>query len=82
MENIEQRGHVLSEFLWALYAKFESIAEGHRVVHDVVSAIIGREGPTKRGTLGAGFKELWKLLQSEVRHFLSLNVYINFTNRH
>ncbi|KAJ6110300.1 hypothetical protein N7486_002535 [Penicillium sp. IBT 16267x] len=69
-ENIEQRGHVLSEFLWALYAKFESIAEGHRVVHDVVSAIIGREGPTKSDTLGAGFKELWKLLQSEIRSLL------------
>lgn len=65
-ENIEQRGHVLSEFLWALYAKFESIAESHRVVHDVVSGIVDREGLANRETLADGFKELWKLLQSEV----------------
>ncbi|KAJ5759818.1 hypothetical protein N7520_006974 [Penicillium odoratum] len=69
-ENIEQRGHVLSEFLWALYAKFESIAEGHRVLHDVVQAIVEREGSAKSDTLGAGFKELWKLLQSEIRSLL------------
>jgi Xaa-Pro aminopeptidase len=64
---IEKRGHVLSEFLWALYAKFEAIAEGHRVLHDVVSAIVEREGLIKSETLSGGFKELWKLLQSEVR---------------
>ena len=70
-EIIEQRGHVLTEFLWSLYAKFESIAEGHRVVHDVVAAIVEREKLAKGETLGDGFKELWKLLQSEVR-FLNL----------
>ncbi|KAJ5099530.1 hypothetical protein N7532_006531 [Penicillium argentinense] len=69
-ETIEKRGHVLSEFLWALYAKFESIAEGHRVVHDVVAAIVEREGLAKAETLGGGFKELWKLLQSEIRSLL------------
>ncbi|KAJ5134369.1 hypothetical protein N7448_000608 [Penicillium atrosanguineum] len=68
--NIEERGHVLTEFLWALYAKFESIAEGHRVVHDVVAGIVSREGLTKGETLGGGFKELWKLLQSEIRSLL------------
>jgi Xaa-Pro aminopeptidase len=68
--NIEERGHVLTEFLWALYAKFESIAEGHRVVHDVVAGIVDREGLTKGETLGGGFKELWKLLQSEIRSLL------------
>ena len=66
-EAIEERGHVLSEFLWVLYAKFESIAEGHRVVHDVVAAIVGRKGSAKSDTYSGGFKELWKLLQSEVR---------------
>jgi Xaa-Pro aminopeptidase len=66
-EIIEKRGHVLSEFLWALYAKFEAIAEGHRILHDVIAAIVEREGLIKSETLSGGFKELWKLLQSEVR---------------
>lgn len=69
-ETIEQRGHVLTEFLWVLYAKFESIAEGHRVVHDVVAGIVDRESLTKSETLAGGFKELWKLLQSEIRSLL------------
>jgi exocyst complex component 4 len=61
-----ERGLVLSEFLWALYAKFEAIAESHRVVHDVVSGIVEREGIRKSSPLTSGFKELWKLYQSEV----------------
>ncbi len=65
-EVIEKRGHVLSEFLWTLYAKFESIAEGHRVIHDVIAAIVEREGIPKSSSLAGGFKELWKLYQSEV----------------
>ncbi|KAF7716728.1 Uncharacterized protein PECH_008655 [Penicillium ucsense] len=69
-ENTEQRGFVLTEFLTALYAKFESIAEGHRVLHDVITAIITREGGVKSDALCGGFKELWKLLQSEIRSLL------------
>lgn len=69
-EAIEERGHVLTEFLWALYAKFESIAEGHRVVHDVVAAIVKREDLTTSENLAGGFKELWKLLQSEIRSLM------------
>ncbi|KAJ5865311.1 uncharacterized protein N7529_007227 [Penicillium soppii] len=69
-EIIEKRGHVLSEFLWALYAKFEAIAEGHRILHDVVAAIVEREGLIKSETLSGGFKELWKLLQSEIRSLM------------
>lgn len=65
-EPIEKRGHVLTEFLRTLYAKFEAIAEGHRVIHDVIAAIVEREGSPKGGALGGGFKELWKLYQSEV----------------
>lgn len=61
----EQRGPVLTEFLWNLYAKFEAIAEGHRVLHDVIVGIIDRERLGK-STLANGFKELWKLYQSEV----------------
>ncbi|KAJ9310076.1 hypothetical protein DTO217A2_362 [Paecilomyces variotii] len=66
----EQRGHVLSEFLWALYAKFEAIAESHRVVHDVVKGIVEREDIPKASNLTGGFKELWKLYQSEIRSLL------------
>ncbi|RDW74335.1 exocyst subunit SEC8 [Aspergillus mulundensis] len=69
-ELIEERGHVLSEFLWTLYAKFESIAEGHRVVHDVIAAIVQREGIPKSNSLAGGFKELWKLYQSEIRSLM------------
>ncbi|KAL2868218.1 exocyst subunit SEC8 [Aspergillus lucknowensis] len=69
-ELIEKRGHVLSEFLWTLYAKFESIAEGHRVVHDVIAAIVEREGIPKSNALAGGFKELWKLYQSEIRSLM------------
>ncbi|KAE8161693.1 hypothetical protein BDV40DRAFT_289067 [Aspergillus tamarii] len=69
-ETIENRGHVLSEFLWTLYAKFESIAEGHRVVHDVIAAIVEREGIPKSSALAGGFKELWKLYQSEIRSLM------------
>ncbi|KAL3452855.1 hypothetical protein BJX65DRAFT_292779 [Aspergillus insuetus] len=69
-ELIEKRGHVLSEFLWTLYAKFESIAEGHRVVHDIIGAIVEREGIPKSNSLAGGFKELWKLYQSEIRSLM------------
>ncbi|KAL4870358.1 hypothetical protein BDV12DRAFT_184542 [Aspergillus spectabilis] len=69
-ELIEKRGHVLSEFLWTLYAKFEAIAEGHRVVHDVIAAIVEREGIPKSNSLAGGFKELWKLYQSEIRSLM------------
>ncbi|THC92135.1 hypothetical protein EYZ11_008403 [Aspergillus tanneri] len=69
-EIIEKRGYVLSEFLWALYAKFEAIAEGHRVVHDIIVAIVGREGIPQSSNLVGGFKELWKLYQSEIRSLM------------
>ncbi|KAL2818455.1 hypothetical protein BDW59DRAFT_175187 [Aspergillus cavernicola] len=69
-ELIEKRGHVLLEFLWTLYAKFEAIAEGHRVVHDIISAIVDREGIPKSNALAGGFKELWKLYQSEIRSLM------------
>lgn len=65
-EAIEKRGHVLAEYLWTLYSKFEAIAEGHRVLHDVIAGIVEREGIPKGSALSGGFKELWKLYQSEV----------------
>jgi len=57
---------VLNDLLYTLYSKFEAIAEGHRAVHEVVAGIVVREGLRKSGSLLGGFKELWKLYQSEV----------------
>ncbi len=64
------RGAVLSDFIWTVFAKFEAIAEGHRVVHDVVSGIVGREKLPRPASYTGGFKELWKLYQSEIRSLL------------
>ena len=64
------RGNVLSDFLWTLYSKFEAIAEGHRVLHEVVSGIVERDKLPKAETYTSGFKELWKLYQSEMRSLL------------
>lgn len=60
------RSDVLNDLLWTLYSKFEAIAEGHRAVHDVVVGIAMREGLGARTSLSGGFKEMWKLYQSEV----------------
>ena len=57
---------VLNDLLYTLYSKFEAIAEGHRAIHEVISGIIEREGMRKTDHLTGGFKELWKLFQSEV----------------
>ena len=62
----DSRKHVLNDLLWTLYSKFEAIAEGHRVVHDVIVGIARREGLRDRNRLVGGFDELWKLYQSEV----------------
>lgn len=80
VETNEQRGHVLTEFLWTLYAKFEAIAEGHRVVHDVVKGIVEREDIHKGSNLTGGFKELWKLYQSEVRSMATATMLYAFPN--
>jgi exocyst complex component 4 len=69
-ESTEGRGVVLSEFLWTLYSKFEAIAEGHRVVHEVVTGIVEREKIRDSKALTGGFRELWKLYQSEMRSLL------------
>lgn len=60
------QSHVLREFLTTLYSKFTAIAEGHRAVHEVVAGIVVREGLRHPESLMGGFKELWKLYQSEV----------------
>ncbi|KAI9837469.1 MAG: hypothetical protein M1819_007117 [Sarea resinae] len=64
------RSAIIYDFLWTLYSKFEAIAEGHRVVHDVVTGIVKREGLRNSSSLTGGFKELWKLYQSEIRSIL------------
>lgn len=66
----ENDSKVLSDFLWTLYAKFEAIAEGHRVLHEVVLGIAERENLAKPEQYGASFKELWKLYQMEIRSLL------------
>ena len=62
---------VLKDLLWTLYSKFEAIAESHRVVHDVVAGIVKREGVGHPEKLLGGFREMWKLYQSEVSHIFS-----------
>ena len=61
-----EHGEVLNDLLWTLYSKFEAIAEGHRVVHEVVAGIFKREGIRHSENLLRSFKEMWKLYQSEV----------------
>lgn len=61
---------VVYDLLWSLYAKFEAIAEGHRVFHDVVTAIAKRENLRNHETLTGSFKELWMLYQNEIRSLL------------
>ena len=58
---------VLNDLLWTLFSKFEAIAEGHRALHDVVAGIVKRERLRHPESLTRGFKEMWKLYQSEVR---------------
>ena len=67
LEQNAQGREVLNDLLWTLYSKFEAIAEGHRVVHDVVVGVVKREGLRQPQKLTRGFKEMWKLYQSEVR---------------
>jgi exocyst complex component 4 len=64
------RADVIYDLLWTLYAKFESIAESHRIFHDVVRAIIRREGARNSSMLLGGFRELWNLYQNEIRSLL------------
>ena len=63
---------VLDDLLSTLFAKFEAIAEAHRVLHDVTAAILKRDGvpAEEAATLNRSFRELWKLLQSEMRSLL------------
>lgn len=64
------RADVIYDLLWTLYAKFESIAESHRIFHDSVKAIVRREGGRNSSILLGGFRELWNLYQNEIRSLL------------
>ena len=66
----DDRGEVLHDLLYTLYSKFEAIAEGHRAAHEIIAGIVHREGTSNPSTLLGGFKELWKLYQSEMRSLL------------
>ncbi|OCK78597.1 hypothetical protein K432DRAFT_427162 [Lepidopterella palustris CBS 459.81] len=70
IDSDDARTALLHDLLWTLYARFEAIAEGHRVVHDVVAGIAKRENLRDAPELTRGFKELWKLYQSEIRSLL------------
>ncbi|THW39408.1 hypothetical protein D6D21_07335 [Aureobasidium pullulans] len=60
---------ILQDMLSTLYAKFEAIAEGHRVLHEVIGGILSRQGSDEPALLRS-FRELWKLYQSEIRSLL------------
>ncbi|KAI0471112.1 Sec8 exocyst complex component-specific domain-containing protein [Xylariaceae sp. FL0804] len=66
----QMRAEVIYDLLWTLYGKFEAIAEGHRVFHEVVKALIRREGAGNNSALLGSFKELWNLYQNEIRSLL------------
>jgi exocyst complex component 4 len=64
------RNIVMNDLLGTLFARFEAIAEGHRVVHEIIAGILKREGLRTSSSLTGGFRELWKLYQSEIRSLL------------
>ncbi|KAK8034332.1 Sec8 exocyst complex component specific domain-containing protein [Apiospora rasikravindrae] len=66
----QMRADVIYDLLWTLYGKFEAIAEGHRVFHESIKALIRREGSGNNNALLGSFKELWNLYQNEIRSLL------------
>lgn len=79
-----ERAETLEDLLTTLFAKYEAIAEGHRVFHDVTAAIIKRDGYEDGNHLNRSFRELWKVLQSEIRSLLHDHLATNgdLTQRH
>jgi hypothetical protein len=75
----ESRQKIISDFLSTLYSKFEAIAEGHRVLHDVIEGMLKRENVKDTAPLTGGFKELWKLYQNEVRRAKPAAAVIDFS---
>ncbi|ERS95737.1 exocyst complex component 4 [Sporothrix schenckii 1099-18] len=67
---MQMRADVIYDLLWTLYGKFEAIAEGHRIFHEYIKALIRREGAGNNSALLGSFKELWNLYQNEIRSLL------------
>ncbi|KAI1259359.1 Sec8 exocyst complex component-specific domain-containing protein [Xylariaceae sp. FL1019] len=66
----QMRADVIYDLLWTLYGKFEAIAEGHRVFHEAVKALVRRERAGNNSSLLGSFRELWNLYQNEIRSLL------------
>ncbi|KAK7741054.1 exocyst subunit [Cytospora paraplurivora] len=66
----QMRADVIYDLLWTLYGKFEAIAEGHRLFHESIKALVRREGAGNNPALLGSFKELWNLYQNEIRSLL------------
>ncbi|KAK2603469.1 exocyst subunit [Conoideocrella luteorostrata] len=66
----QMRADVIYDLLWTMYGKFEAIAEGQRVFHEFIKALIRREGAGNNSALLGSFKELWNLYQNEIRSLL------------
>ena len=65
----QSRREVVGDMLSSLYARFESIAESHRVLHDIIVGLQRRNGIRESSQLRS-FNELWKFYQSEIRSLL------------
>ncbi|KAG6041127.1 exocyst subunit [Claviceps citrina] len=66
----QMRADVIYDLLWTLYGKFEAIAEGQRIFHEFIKALVRREGAGNNSALLGSFKELWNLYQNEIRSLL------------
>lgn len=66
----QMRADVIYDLMWSLYGKFEAIAEGHRVFHESIKALMRREGAGSNSALLGSFRELWNLYQNEIRSLL------------
>ncbi|KAH7033138.1 Sec8 exocyst complex component-specific domain-containing protein [Microdochium trichocladiopsis] len=66
----QMRADVIYDLMWSLYGKFEAIAEGHRIFHESIKALMKREGAGSNSTLLGSFRELWNLYQNEIRSLL------------
>jgi len=65
------RADVIYDLLSNLYAKFEAVAESHRIFHDVVKSIVRRERARNSSILLGSYRELWNLYQNEIKSLLN-----------